>query len=641
MRRFAYVCGWLLLVGLLAPALLAQKTSLTSIPSYPAASKDDWEEINFEYDHSVLTDGFPSLLRLAELLDKNSSYKVRLEGHGDQMGTDAYNLHLGQQRANAVKAFLVKYGVKDAQIDAMSKGKRDLKFTDVTPAARFMNRRVVLVLTDKEGKLVSAGSVGDAIKAIGDQISKIQAMSEQCCTDILKRLDKLDDILDALKRLKAENSDLKKELDGLRNGQQKLGSDLGKLTAATNGTHGLNGITAVPGAGATATAGPPGPDSRSRAAQETTGGPGGSGSGSGGLAGPGGRGRNGETDSGLSAASGVNGRKFQLLGVNVGADDIGRVTFTGRARFFSPFKEKFALQAQGEYMYFRDRQEGQFDLGLVTRFHHRLQAGLFSSFRTVNMRTFNNNGTLGQASVTADYLFGRGRVGLFGTKAFLDESVVDRRKISPSYTLESYLKAVDQIGVSGAVQLWKRNFLEGNFGYLHGRGVASRPGGTLRFIFPLNGMVAFTLEGGMNETLLGKGQSGRVVGGVLLGDYTQPREFLGADGPVPVDIPRVRYEVLTRKVRTGFAAPVADAGPDQIGVAAGTIGLDGSGSFHPDGDPLTYQWAQVAGPTVAITGVTSVRASFQAEEGMNYSFRLTVRDPQGAMALARDRKSVV
>ena len=32
------------------------------------ASKDDWEEINFEFDSAVLSDGFPSLLRLADLL---------------------------------------------------------------------------------------------------------------------------------------------------------------------------------------------------------------------------------------------------------------------------------------------------------------------------------------------------------------------------------------------------------------------------------------------------------------------------------------------------------------------------------------------------------------------------------------------
>jgi outer membrane protein OmpA-like peptidoglycan-associated protein len=86
-RRFATVGLWLILMGNLPSVSFAQRAPLTSIPSYPQASKDDWEEINFEYDHAILTDGFPSLLRLAELLSRQPDYKVRLEGHGDQMGT--------------------------------------------------------------------------------------------------------------------------------------------------------------------------------------------------------------------------------------------------------------------------------------------------------------------------------------------------------------------------------------------------------------------------------------------------------------------------------------------------------------------------------------------------------------------------
>ena len=70
------------------------------------------------------------------------------------------------------------------------------------------------------------------------------------------------------------------------------------------------------------------------------------------------------------------------------------MTFTGSGRFFAPFGETHAVQAQGEYMYHgaggnnnEGRQEGQFDLGLVNRFGN-LQAGLFSSFKYVNMREF-------------------------------------------------------------------------------------------------------------------------------------------------------------------------------------------------------------------------------------------------------------
>ena len=74
------------------------------------AQKDDWEEINFVFDSSVLTDGYPSLLRLGELLNQNPAYKVKVEGHTDSRGTDRYNDKLGAARAETVKNFLLKYG---------------------------------------------------------------------------------------------------------------------------------------------------------------------------------------------------------------------------------------------------------------------------------------------------------------------------------------------------------------------------------------------------------------------------------------------------------------------------------------------------------------------------------------------------
>src|SRR6266705_1618752 len=43
--------------------------------------------------------------------------------------------------------------------------------------------------------------------------------------------------------------------------------------------------------------------------------------------------------------------RFQLLGVNVGSNQDGNVTFSGKGRFFAPFATHFAFQAQGEYLY--------------------------------------------------------------------------------------------------------------------------------------------------------------------------------------------------------------------------------------------------------------------------------------------------
>src|SRR6202035_4757033 len=87
------------------------------------ASKDDWEEINFEFNSSVLVDGFPSLLRLAELLQKNPGFKVKLEGHTDRIGGDQYNDKLGMARASTVRDFLVKYGAQSSQFEVTTRGK--------------------------------------------------------------------------------------------------------------------------------------------------------------------------------------------------------------------------------------------------------------------------------------------------------------------------------------------------------------------------------------------------------------------------------------------------------------------------------------------------------------------------------------
>jgi len=85
----------------------------------------------------------------------------------------------------------------------------------------------------------------------------------------------------------------------------------------------------------------------------------------------------------------------------------------------------------------------------------------------------------------------------------------------------------------------------------------------------------------------------------------------------------------------GNSAPVADAGPDQIGVQPGQIGLDGSRSYDSDGDPLTYQWEQILGPMVSISGASAAKATFTAAQGQTYIFRLTVTDPGGLKSSAR------
>ncbi|MBI4877134.1 MAG: OmpA family protein [Acidobacteria bacterium] len=553
------------------------------------ANKDDWEEINFEFNSSVLSDGYPSLLRLAELLGKNPAFKIKLEGHTDSIGSVGYNDKLGMARANAVKSFLVKYGAQAAQIDAVSYGKKQPKVDNKSNEGRFINRRVYMTITDGQGKVVGVGGISDAIKALQEQGAEAAKAQAKCCSDILRRLDKLDEIVAMLKDLKGENAALRKELEGLKQNQTALTTKV--ESAAKTPSREESAQTAQAAAAAA-------------------------------------------VDRALEKMELAKPKRFSVLGANIGADADHKLSFTGAARYFAPFSDRFALQAQGEYLYFRDRQEGQFDFGLLNRYKN-FQGGLFSSFKHVNLSEFKAGGNLGQAAMTLDYLFKQGRVGLFGTKGFLDNSVVNRQVISRNVMLESYLKIVDQVGGSTALGLHKDSYLEANLAYLKTRGGDSKPGGTIRFVQPINKYWAFTLEGGFNETLVGRDHSGRVVAGLQFGNFLRPKEFVGLSHPVPVNVPRVRYELLSRRVRTGNDPPVADAGPDQIGVRAGTISFDGSGSFDPDGDPITFQWAQIAGPAVSLAGMNAAKASFEAAEGQMYSFRLTVKDNQGAQGIAR------
>src|ERR1700686_1331624 len=97
-------------LGFLASSIYAQGLNTGG------QTKDDWEEINFEFNSSILSDGYPSMLRLAELLGQHRDYRVRVTGHTDYVGSSAYNEKLALTRANAVKAFLVRYGAADNQI---------------------------------------------------------------------------------------------------------------------------------------------------------------------------------------------------------------------------------------------------------------------------------------------------------------------------------------------------------------------------------------------------------------------------------------------------------------------------------------------------------------------------------------------
>jgi len=81
--------------------------------------------IYYQFDKAAITDSSSvALNRLVTLLKENPNVTIELAAHCDYRGTDAYNDHLSQQRAEAVVAYLVKQGIARDRLTPMGYGKR-------------------------------------------------------------------------------------------------------------------------------------------------------------------------------------------------------------------------------------------------------------------------------------------------------------------------------------------------------------------------------------------------------------------------------------------------------------------------------------------------------------------------------------
>jgi OOP family OmpA-OmpF porin len=116
------------------------------------------EGVTFELNATRLTANARGVLDgVAADLKKYPRLRVELQGHTDSSGSDRYNLTLSQQRANAVRAYLIEQGVPPEQLVSKGYGETQPIADNSTEEGRLTNRRVVMSVLENPGDVKVEG----------------------------------------------------------------------------------------------------------------------------------------------------------------------------------------------------------------------------------------------------------------------------------------------------------------------------------------------------------------------------------------------------------------------------------------------------------------------------------------------------
>jgi outer membrane protein OmpA-like peptidoglycan-associated protein len=118
------------------------------------------QQIQFALDSAViLPESFGLLTEIADTTIRHPEIRrVEVQGHTDNSGTPDHNMILSEQRAEAVRAWLVQHGVQADRLIAKGYGQDKPLVPNITQQMRQKNRRVQFIILEKDGTLAPLGA---------------------------------------------------------------------------------------------------------------------------------------------------------------------------------------------------------------------------------------------------------------------------------------------------------------------------------------------------------------------------------------------------------------------------------------------------------------------------------------------------
>ena len=109
---------------------------------------DEKSNVTFEYNKSSLTStAKENLDKLIQVFKEFPDTNLLIVGYTDNVGSQAYNLPLSEQRAKAVKDYLVANGIAASRLTSIGKGIEEPIASNDTAEGRAKNRRVEIAIT--------------------------------------------------------------------------------------------------------------------------------------------------------------------------------------------------------------------------------------------------------------------------------------------------------------------------------------------------------------------------------------------------------------------------------------------------------------------------------------------------------------